>query len=374
MKNIILFCSVILITLLSVTSCKKEVRVLDTNITPVSELGTPVDQATIKLDPATGANIVFNWGAAQTPDSGLIQYEIVFDKADGDFSNPVHRVVSDGTGVQTKATITQKDLNKIASLAGIESSGTGNVKWAVVASKGTNSVISSQTRLLQLERPAGFAIVPGTLYIYGSATEAGDDITKAIPLKKTEEGVFEIYTSLKPGSYLLTDKPEADGTKYYVDANGIIKLGNTPTEISDEMKPYRLRYDLNVATTEIVKIESLGLYMSAYNTEIGQLDYVGNGKWEAPTIPVEFFQFSWGRDERYKFILHTENGMEYLGSQNANNVQPAGQPASYFYLLPVSNSQWDNTYKFDPSADMKNVKVEVLFNADSPYRHIVTVL
>jgi len=66
--------------------------------------------------------------------------------------------------------------------------------------------------------------------------------------------------------------------------------------------------------------------------------------------------------------------MEYMGSQNANNVQPAGQPASYFYLLPVSNSQWDNTYKFDPSADMKNVKVEVLLNGDSPYRHIVTVL
>jgi starch-binding outer membrane protein SusE/F len=345
MKNIILLCSVVLITLLSVTSCKKEVRVLDTNITPVSELGTPVDQAAIKLDPATGANIVFNWGAAQTPDSGLIQYEIVFDKADGDFSNPVHRVVSDGTGVQTKATITQKDLNKIASLAGIESSSSGNVKWAVFASKGANSVISSETRILQLERPAGFAVVPNTLYIFGTATEAGDDITKAIPLKNIE-----------------------------VDANGIIKLGNTPTEISDEMKPYRLRYDLNVATTEIVKIESLGLYMSAYNTEIGQLDYVGNGKWEAATIPVEFFQFSWGRDERYKFILHTENGMEYMGSQNANNVQPAGQPASYFYLLPVSNSQWDNTYKFDPSADMKNVKVEVLLNGDSPYRHIVTVL
>jgi starch-binding outer membrane protein SusE/F len=374
MKKIIYLSGIAYMALLFITSCKKEVRVLDTSITPVSSLNSPTDQASIKLDPATGANVEFNWGVAETADGGLIQYEIVFDKADGDFSDPVYRVVSDGMGVQTQATITQKDLNKIASLAGIESSGTGTVKWAVVASKSTNSVISAESRTLQLERPAGFAVVPNTLYIYGSATEAGDDVTKAIPLKRIEEGVFEIYTSLKPGSYLLTDKQEAGGTEYYVDANGIIKLGSTPTEISGEMKPYRLRYDLNVATTEIAKIESLGLYMSAYNTEIGQLDYVGNGRWSAATIPVEFFQFSWGRDERYKFILHTENGMEYLGSQNANNVSPAGQPASYFYLLPVSNSQWDNTYKFDPSADMKNVKVDVFFNSDAPYRHTVTVL
>jgi hypothetical protein len=113
--------------------------------------------------------------------------------------------------------------------------------------------------------------------------------------------------------------------------------------------------------------------MSAYNTEIGQLNYIGNSTWESDLIPVVFYPFSWGRDERYKFILHTAAGLEYWGSQNADNIPPAGQPDAYFYLLPVTNDQWSNTYKFDPSADNNNVKADVYFKADGPYTHKITV-
>ena len=363
-----------LLTLLSVSSCKKEVRTLDLNITPVDNLLAPADQADIKLDPATGSGIVFSWTAAQTPDSGLVLYEIAFDKIDGDFSNPIYKSVSDGSGIQTQVTISQKDLNKVASLAGIQSSSTGKVKWAVLASKATNEKISAVTRILQIERPAGFAVVPDSLFITGTATEAGSDITKAIPLKKTEDGVFELYTSLKAGSYLLTDHSNSSGTTYYLDANKMIRQGNTPATVTGATKVYRLGFDFNVATSEAVEIQSIGLYMSAYNTEIGQLNYTGNSTWEAALIPVAFYPFSWGRDERYKFIMHTAGGLEYWGSENANNVSPAGQAESYFYLLPVTDAQWDNTYKFDPSADLHNVKVDVYFKADGPYKHTVVVL
>lgn len=184
MKNLIGLFSVALLALLSIISCKKDVRTLDTNLTPVSSLTAPADQANIKLQPATGASIEFQWSPAQTADSGLILYEIAFDKADGDFSSPVYKLISDGSGVQTQATVTQKDLNKIAALAGIEASSSGTVKWAVFASKVTNVKISSETRTLLIERPAGFAVVPDSLYLTGTATEAGDDVTKAIPMKK----------------------------------------------------------------------------------------------------------------------------------------------------------------------------------------------
>jgi len=374
MKNLIGLCSMALLAMLSIISCKKDIRALDVNLTEVSSLNAPADQADIKLQPATGASMVFQWGAAQTPDSGVVLYEIAFDKADGDFSHPVYKSISDGSGVQTQATVTQKDLNKIAALAGVEASGSGKVKWAVFASKATNAKISAETRTLQIERPAGFAVVPDSLYLTGTATEAGEDITKAIPLKKTGDGIFELYTSLKPGTYLLTTQPNANGTQYFIDANNIIKRGNTGTTVTDTTKTYRLSYDFNVATSQAVQIQSMGLYMSAYDKEIGQLNYIGNSTWEAVSIPVEFFQFSWGRDERYKFILHTAAGTEYLGSENANNVSPAGQPSSYFYLLPVTNNQWDNTYKFDPSADMHTVKVDAFFKAAGLYTHQVTVL
>jgi starch-binding outer membrane protein SusE/F len=376
MKNLITSGMLALVTMLCITSCKKDVRTLDLNLTPVSNLTAPADGADIVLQPVTGAGIVFQWSAAQTPDSGVVLYEIAFDKADGDFSHPVYKTVSDGLGVQTQATVSQKDLNKIASLAGIQASSSGKVKWAVIASKATNGKISAETRMLQIERPAGFATVPDSLYIFGTATEAGDDVSKAIPLTKTGDGVFELYTSLMAGSYLLTDQPNSNGTTYYIDvnSNNTIKLGTTPTDVTDTTKTYRLSYDFNVATSQSVEIKSMGLYMSAYDSEIGQLNYIGNSTWEAASIPVVFFQFSWGRDERYKFILHTPAGLEYWGSQNVDNIPPAGQPESYFYLLPVTNDQWNNTYKFDPAADNHSVKADVFFKAGAPYTHKITVL
>ena len=152
----------------------------------------------------------------------------------------------------------------------------------------------------------------------------------------------------------------------------LIKEGSTPVAVT-AAKNYKLTFDFNVATTAMEEIQSVGLWMSAYNKEIGQLDYIGNSTWQVAKLPIEFFQFSWGRDERYKFIVHTSAGVQYFGSTEDNNGPPAGQPASYFFVEPVTNDQWANTYKFDPSADLHNVKVDVSFKADGAYTHSVTV-
>jgi starch-binding outer membrane protein SusE/F len=375
MKNFLKLGSLLLLPLLALqTSCKKEERPLNENFTPVATLSLPDDQASVQLQPTSTASVQFKWDAAAADDGGMVLYELAFDKEAGDFSAPVFKRVSNGGGVETQLTLTHKDLTKIAALGGIEASSVGKLKWTVIASKSTNKKVALMTRTIQLERPAGFAEIPANLYLTGSATEGGEDVTMAIPLKKIEGGVFEIYTSLKPGTYQLTDKPAADGKKFYVDGT-VIKEGASATTVSGGTKVYRLKYDFNVATVlDATEIETVGLYMSAYNTEIGQLDYKGNGVWEAASIPVVFYPFSWGRDERYKFAFHTSAGVEYLGSSNVNNVGPVGQPAAYFYLNPVSNAQWDNTYKFNPTADNQNVKVRLVFDAAGAYTHEVTTL
>lgn len=373
MKNNIIKSALMVCIIAGLASCKKDERALDLTVTPVSNLETPDDGSSIRLEPATGANIVFKWSPATTPDGGVILYEVSFDKTGGDFSHPVFKVLSDGGGLQTQASVSQKDLNKIAALAGIEASSAGEIKWTVLATKATNGVLSPQSRKLAVERPAGFAVLPESLYITGTATETGDDITQAIPLNKTADGTFELYTSLKAGSYLLVDQPNASARQFYVDANNIIKEGNTPVDVTGDTKTYRLNYDFNAALAGRKVIDSISLYMSAYNTSIGTLGYIGNSTWEASKIPVSFYPFSWGRDERYKFILHSPAGDEYWGSSNANNVSPVGQPASYFYLFPVSNAQWDNTYKFTPAADGANIKADVYFKGGS-YSHVITVL
>lgn len=371
-SKIIFFLALVAITTLF--SCRKEERDLNVNLNAVTTLSLPADMVSIDLQPTTSASEVFKWDGAVAEDGGLVLYELVFDKENGDFSNPVYKTLSDGGGIQTQATLTHKTLVKIAAAGGIASLTTGRLKWTIVASKNLNKKISTASKIVQLKRPAGFAEIPTSLYLTGTASEGGADVTTAIPMKKIDEGVFEIYTSLQAGTYQLTDKQNSTGRKFYVEGV-VIKEGAATTTVTGPTKIYRIRYDFNVASVlETTEIQSIGLYMSAYNTEIGTLNYIGGGQWQAPSIPVVFYQFSWGRDERYKFALHTPGGDQFMGSANANNVSPVGQPASYFFIYPVNNSQWDYTYKFNPSADNKNVKVTVSFVPTGSYSHEVITL
>ncbi len=374
MKKLLSLGTMTLLLMVFIASCRKETRKLNENLSPVAALTLPLEGANINLEPTTNKSATFSWEKTTAEDGGLVLYELVFDKEGGDFSKPFYKTLSDGGGVDTQITITHKALTKIAAQGGIQSSSMGKLKWTVIASKATNQKLATVSRTIEVQRPAGFAEIPAALYLTGSATEGGVDATKAVAMKRLEDGVFEIYTSLKAGTYQLTDKLAADGKKFYVEGT-VIKEGTSSITVTGATKVYRLKYDFNVASVlDVTEIQSMGLYMSAYNTEIAQLSYIGNGVFQSPVTPVEFYQFSWGRDERYKFSLHTPAGVEYYGSVNANNVSPVGQPASYFYLTPVTNSQWDNTYKFNPAADRQNVKVTVTFSAAAPYTHEVVVL
>src|ERR1700744_4849364 len=222
MKNFIKFSCMVMLTIIAATSCKKDTHALDTDVSPVSTLSAPENAASYTLDPANGPSIQFKWAASAT--QSLVLYEVVFDKADGDFSKPVYKVLSDGSGVQAQATITQKTLNTIANSAGIAALASGTLKWAVITSKVTNNKLSTVSRTLQVTRPAGFATVPTTIYLTGSATEAGTDVSKAIQFKRISDGVFELYTSLQPGTYSLVDNTSGTPTTYSIQNNVNIVL------------------------------------------------------------------------------------------------------------------------------------------------------
>ncbi|HJT75420.1 MAG TPA: SusE domain-containing protein, partial [Chitinophaga sp.] len=181
---------------LLLAGCQKD-NELNTNLKAVSRLTAPVDDKYIKLQPATSASVSFEWDQARAEDGSLVLYEVVFDKADGDFSDPLTTIASDGGGVQNKLTLSHKDLNSIAGKAGIAALATGKLKWTVNASKGYNILRAEESRIIEVERPNGFAEIPVDVYLTGEATESGTDLSKAIKMKSTAAGVFEIYTSLK---------------------------------------------------------------------------------------------------------------------------------------------------------------------------------
>ncbi len=360
------------VVLFSLVSCEKEYMLYD-DLTGPGALHAPSDNHYVKIEPSSSATLDLSWEPGKAKDGGLVLYEVLFDVEGGDFTQPVFSLLSDGRGASPRLSLSHKNLNMIANAAGIEALATGKVIWTVVASKGANVVKTAMHRAISLERPMGFAVIPSELYLTGSATEGGADLANALPLKELEEGVFEIYTSLKPGTYQLFAQKEANATQYYIEDN-IVKAGEEGTLISGTEKVYRLTYDFNSATSTAVEIQAMDVFMSAYNASIGSLQYTGNGIWAANEVPVAFYPFDWGRDERYKFKMTTNEGEEYWGSQNVNNVSPVGAPASYFYLVPVSSAQWDNTYKFNPAADNNTVNIEVSFKPTENYTHTVTIL
>ncbi|MGI4820046.1 MAG: SusE domain-containing protein [Janthinobacterium lividum] len=357
--------------------CKKDDKALDDTISPVSNYISPADNSFFRLDPPSNAAVTFEWSQARAADGTLVLYEVLFDKDGGDFSKPVYSTVSGTNGLDTKLVLSHGDLNKIANLAGIASQSQGKLKWMVNASKGLNVVPASTARTLTVERPAGFSVIPGNLYLTGSGTEGGATLSQALPFKRVSAGVFELYTKLSPGDVKIVDQTTGTPTAYYINGTKLLQ-GATTTNPTTTAGVYRMTLDFNNGSAVLTEIQSVGLWISAQNKVTATLPYVGKGLWEIDNTPIEFFQFSWGRDERYKFIF-TEKDMagkvtpRQYGSTNTDNVPPtATTAAAYYNLVPVADDQWNNTYKFIGTADLKNVDILVMMQP-AAYTHQVKV-
>ncbi|MET4082181.1 hypothetical protein ABIB40_002137 [Pedobacter sp. UYP30] len=369
MKNFIKISFVVLFAMIATTSCKKQERALNTDVAPVSTLNAPENAASFTLAPSTGPSIQFKWSASATQD--LVLYEVAFDKADGDFSKPLYKVLSDGKGVQTQATITQKILNTVASLAGIESLSTGTVKWAIITSKAGNAKVSTTSNTIQLARPAGFAVLPAALYLTGTATEHGADVSKALPFKKISDGVFELYTSLKAGTYALVDNTTGTPVSYSIQNNTSVIAGGTTT-VSGDTKVYRISVDLSNAAATITQVVSVGFFNAPDNKVYFELPYIGNSQWEIANTTISIPLQSYGLDSRYKYKFTVvdsggNQSVEWYGSIARDNPDPSNTtPASYYYMYLVDNSQFDYCYKVNPAFNTKVGSVNVNYSPDIP--------
>lgn len=361
------------------TGCDKDERDINLNLTPVQTLYAPDDNLSVKLQPATGATVVFEWESAKAEDGTLVMYELAFDKADGDFTQPVYKIASDGNGVQNKMTLTHKDLNKIADLAGIEALSTGSLKWTAFAYKGTNVLPGQTSRTITVERPAGFSIIPSDLYLSGDASEAGADMNNAIQMTMTSPGVFEAFTALKPGTLKFTDAKTGTPVSYQLEG-AFIKEGEGSASPVTVEAPYRIVLDFNTAAASLTEITSVEYYFSPNGSYDAQLTYKGGGIWSAENVPIEFKQESWGRDERYKFRMKGKNagGEEtetFWGSSNRDNQRATSDsPPEYFYLVEYPEfNQWDYTFKFQTEADMKNTDIIMKFAPGAKYTHEIII-
>ncbi len=121
-------------------SCMEEVGDFTVNGEAITsfELKSPENNDTIKIN--TGAlteTFTFTWNKAESGLGSAIAYTIVFDRADGDFSNPIFSKASDNSGANATATLTFQELKQIYASVG---SGVVSVKWNVKAQNGSPNV------------------------------------------------------------------------------------------------------------------------------------------------------------------------------------------------------------------------------------------
>lgn len=377
MKNILYSLLAGMVALVVITGCKKDKTIGNANVSAVSNLFLPEDGKFVKIASGASGSVAFEWEQARAEDNGLVLYEVAFDKEGGDFSKPLYSVPSDGNGLYNKLTVTFSDLNKIATLAGVKPQESGKIIWTVMSSKGINVKQSGLKRVIEIQRPAGFTDIPTELFLTGTATEGGDDLSKAVKFKQTAPGKFEIFTSLKAGSFHFADRATGTPTTYSYDGAKLTEAGNT--DFAGSTKVEKLEVDFNVAAYKTTEVTNVGLWFSADNKIWFDLNYTSNGTWESGVKPIVFHQETWGRDERYKFRFTFKNAdgtstTQFYGSANSdNNAATTATAPSYYYMLPVNNSQYDYAFKFNHDFDNKTANIRVMFNATAPaYTHTVT--
>ena len=114
MKNIYSKLVLIVFSVLAV-GCQDDDSLSHTNVSAVNALYAPANDKFYDLSAQSSA--VFEWESAKAEDNGVVLYDVVFDREDGDFSQPIYTIPSDGKGFQPILNLSFTELNKIAEMA-----------------------------------------------------------------------------------------------------------------------------------------------------------------------------------------------------------------------------------------------------------------
>lgn len=354
-------------------ACSSDGEVRDLQVTAVQSIYEPADAKSVVLQSSSSASLYFEWEPSLAEDGGAVLYEVVFDKTDGDFSDPLAIIASDNNGAMNHATISHKTLNQIAASAGVESAETGTLKWTVYASKGIFPVKAQEDRTLTITRLAGFAEVPTQLYITGEATEVGSELSKAMQMKKVADGEFEIYMQLTAGqSFQFVSSNAGTPTTYSLQGEKLVEGGTTTVS---ETGIYRYYVDFNAGSFTSKQVTKVSLFLNWSQREI-ELAYQGLGVWAVSDYTIEGLSGGDNDDDRYKFRMQSTAGETEWRAIN-NDSKPTGNE-SYYYMVEKSNvEQWTNNEIWkNPATDGwsgKTYDVTFSLNPSGEYTHNLVI-
>ena len=359
------------------TGCNDDEDFKDVSVTAVEKFYEPVDSRYIVLQ-STGS-MYFEWEKAYAEDNSVVYYDVLFDKADGDFSDPVYTVTSDNKGLSTGATITHKTLNKIAAMAGIELAQEGTLKWTVRSGRGVNFAMADEIRTISLVRINSVDDLEGArLFITGEGSEDGQELKATSTI-----GEYEIYTKLEANKpyYFYSVLSSTERTfEINEDQTSFRETYSTPEGATvEETGVYRITLDFEAASAKIESISKLELVVS-WTQRKTELNYTGIGVWELKDYNVQLASTSWGFDERYKFVFTIDEQEEHWGQLGPHfDDRPSIDREGYRDMAITEGGQWGGSqFKFPTElCDADNLSkyytdVTVYMTVDKNYTHDFT--
>ena len=312
------------------------------------------------LDISTGMSVFLEWANSNTDN---VYYQVLFDKEDGDFSDPVYVMTSSANGFNPMLEVDSKTMSTIASLCGGLPGQTISVRWTVKTFRGIESVLGTldgKSRTIMVTRPNSVDPLPAAVSVSGTASEqeAGIRMSQALPVSDQlgkhiadkETGAFECFIKLSAGDLVISD----DMDRYYIlDENGVLRynpeepVSNTVTEAGI----YWVYLNFNTMTWSMQEITSVNLWTHPWfgEEDTPKMTYEGNGVWVLS-------DYAWKvgtpekKDTRYHFnVTYADGTIErwsFWDDDCRNNSNPEGDPKFFnVYRFTNLSDQWAHSWK-----------------------------
>lgn len=277
-------------------------------IAPVIML--PESDQSIILDQETpNETITFTWEPAISTAGYAITYAVVIDTLGStNFDTPIYEVLSSNSGNSTSAIISFAAIDEALSIAGYVVDESSQLTCAIKAMSLSKSAYDEKTIAITRFEDE---IIPTRLYISGTATENGNNLSEAIQLKRlnNSEGllsnVHEVYTSLTAGkSYKFYSENTLPAHQYGGADGELVKSGAPITAAEDGV--YRIMVNLDEGTYTLLRIDYWSMIGQPINGGWGgdePLSYQGGSIWSATIELVDFGGFVFRANGDWSHLL-----------------------------------------------------------------------
>lgn len=245
----------------------------------------------------------------------------------------------------------------------------GAARSAVVAVKSKDGKLSIEYTVTQAAAKS--------LFIYGAASEYGENIEGAREFLVIGEKQYQLYTKLTAGEYSLVSSNKDDAITYVLNEGQLVE--GEGTLLNETEAVYRITADLVAKTITFEAITGIQLKHGGNGDWTRDFTYAGDGVWESKNIGLGRIGW-WG--ERYYFAAFANEKEEIWGYHRSNNDGPEiyhyqaedstnnNLPPQYIYIRDRGAiSSWDYTFKDGREGKMEHNLEEVYLHMNGNERH-----